>query len=306
VSAADGPDEAAEWRKHMRAGRFAEAWLLSDRAVARGRNPSLPPEMQPVWDGRPVNGKRVLLRCFHGLGDTLQFVRYAELLRREAAHVTLSAQLPLLSLLETVRGVDEVVPLQSSVDYDVDLEIMELAYYFRSTSETIPADVPYVHVRSGAPLPTPAVGLVWRAGPYDERRGIDAELLCRHLESVSGVEWHILQRGPALAQRPQGFGRVTGCDDVMQTAALMQQLDLVISVDSFPAHLAGALGVPVWTLLHFDADWRWLEHRDDSPWYPSMRLFRQPFPGDWEAVLRAVREQLSQRQWLRHRPQSSE
>ena len=113
-------------------------------------------------------------------------------------------------------------------------------------------------------------------------------MLAERLGEVPNVDWVVLQRGPGLPVRPIGFGTDAGSDDVVALAGVMRSLDLVLTVDSFPAHLAGALGVPVWTLLHADPDWRWMTGRDDSPWYPTMRLFRQDTPGDWRPVLRRV------------------
>jgi hypothetical protein len=158
----------------------------------------------------------------------------------------------------------------------------------------VPAAVPYLHVES-APRETDGrlhVGLVWKAGDWDDRRSIPADLLAP-LADVCGVALHVLQRGSGLAERPAGFGIDSGSDDPVQAARTMRALDLVVTVDSMPAHLAGALGVPVWTLLQADADWRWMEGRDDSPWYPTMRLFRQPRQGEWAPVIARVAAELA-------------
>lgn len=278
------------WVERMRRGDFAAAWEISDRVLQgrRGRTPSrLPRHEQWLWDGRPLSGRRVLVHCYHGLGDTLQFLRYVPLLD---ADVTLWAQPVLLPLLP-----GPVLPLHEGdpgVERDVDVEIMELPHVFRTTLETIPREVPYLYVHP-APLARDErlqVGLVWGAGEWDDRRSISpAEL--EILAGMEGVRWHALQRGPALRDRPR-WARVSGCDDVLQTARVMKALDLVITVDSMPAHLAGALGVPVWTLLPREPDWRWLVDREDSPWYPTMRLFRQERAGEWGPVLRHVAERV--------------
>lgn len=293
-------DAGKAWMTHMRRGDFAAAWRVSD-AVLRGRGGEscahLPRHEQWVWNGAPVDGKRVLVRCYHGLGDTLQFIRYAQPLREVAREVIVWAQPELLPLLSTARGIDRLLPLHDGApdaDFDVDVEVMELAHLFRSTRATLPADVPYLHA-DPAPLARDgrlAVGVVWRAGDWDERRSIPAALLAP-LAELPGVTLHILQRGAGLADRPAHLGVLSGSDDVLETARVMKALDLVISVDSMPAHLAGALGVPVWTLLHADPDWRWMEARDDSPWYPTMRLIRQPRAGDWEAVIARVADELA-------------
>jgi hypothetical protein len=293
----DGPREEPvdAWMRHMRRGDFAAAWEVSDAVLAsRAGVPCwhLPRHEQYVWDGTPVEGKRVLVRCYHGLGDTLQFIRYAPLLRAAAAETTFWAQPALIPLLRTVRGIGRLEPLHDGAyqgGYDVELEIMELSHVFRSTVDTLPSDVPYLHV-DPAPLPRDgrlALGLVWRAGDWDERRSIPVGLL-RPLAEIPGVRIHVLQRGAALAERPEDFGIDSGSDDPYEAARVMRALDLVVTVDSMPAHLAGALGAPVWTLLHADADWRWMDDRDDSPWYPTMRLIRQEHPGDWESVIARV------------------
>jgi ADP-heptose:LPS heptosyltransferase len=257
----------------------------------------LPRHLQYVWHGRPLEGKRVLIRCYHGLGDTIQFIRYAPLVRAIAAEVIVRAQAPILSLLGTMRGIDRLLPLddgEPEAEYDVDVEVMELPHVFRTTLETLPARVPYLHV-----VPAPisrdgrlAVGLVWRAGEWDERRSVPFNLLAP-LSQIEGVEWRILQRGAGAADKLTGeFGRPTGSDDVFEAARAVRALDLLISVDSMPAHLAGALGVPVWNLLQKDADWRWMNARLDSPWYPTMRLLRQERQGEWEAVIGRVSAEL--------------
>ena len=286
----------------MRAGDFAAAWEVCDAVLAARRAAGFPPgwdrprHLQAIWNGGSLAGKRVLVRCYHGLGDTVQFIRYAPLLRAVAREVIVWAQPALVSLVQTVPGVDRVLSLHDGApeaEFDVDLEIMELPHLFRSTMATLPAGVPYLHV-AAADLPrTPgrwAAGLVWRSGEWDKRRSVPAGLLAETLGRVSGVDWHLLQRGSALGEMPPGFGLDLGSDDPWQAARTMRALDLVISVDSFPAHLAGALGVPVWTLLPAPADWRWMEGRADSPWYPSMRLFRQDpaRAGDWRPVLAEV------------------
>lgn len=283
----------------MRRGNFAAAWEISDAVLRRAGVPSwhLPRHQQSVWDGKPLDGKRVLVRCYHGLGDTLQFIRYAPLVKAVAEKLIVWAQPELIPLLRSVQGIDQILPLhdgEAEVEYDVDVEVMELPHVFRTSLQTLPAEVPYLHVQP-ALLPHDsrlAVGIVWRAGDWDERRSIPISALAP-LQRIPGIVWHILQRGPALAEWPAGFGVVSGADDALQAARVMRALDLVISVDSMTAHLAGALGVPVWNLLHAEADWRWMEGRTDSPWYPTMRLFRQEQLGEWEPVISRVTTELT-------------
>lgn len=295
VEAVRDEDLAAAWMRHMRAGEWSAAWEVSDRVLASHAGVPCwdrPRHEQYVWDGTPLDGKRVLVRCYHGLGDTLQFIRYAPLLQSIAADVVYWVQPALIPLLRKVRGIGTLLPLHDGeveAEYDVDVEIMELSHVFRTTPETVPPEVPYLHVdpalreRDGRLH----VGLVWKAGDWDDRRSIPIGLLAP-LAAVPGVALHVLQRGSGLAERPAGFGVDSGSDDPVEAARTMRALDLVVTVDSMPAHLAGALGVPVWTLLQAEADWRWMEGRDDSPWYPTMRLFRQDRPGAWEPMIARV------------------
>lgn len=290
------------WMYHMRRGEFEAAWALSDAVLrARAGVPCwhLPRHLQYVWDGTPLAGKRVLVRCYHGLGDTIQFIRYVPLIKAIAAEVSVWAQPTLLPLLRTMRGVDRLIPLHDGtpdVSYDVDVEVMELPHVFRTTLHTIPADIPYLRVEPVSPPHKErlAVGLVWRAGEWDAQRSIPFAHLAP-LAEVPGITWYIFQRGPGLAEWRGGFGVVPAARDLFEEAQLMRALDLLISVDTMPAHLAGALGVPVWTLLPAEADWRWMEGRDDSPWYPTMRLFRQQRFHDWTPVITRVAAALERR-----------
>jgi len=192
-------------------------------------------------------------------------------------------------------GVDRLIPLHDGtpdVAYDVDVEVMELPYVFRTVLSTTPRDVPYLEV---APLHLsgawPRIGLAWRAGEWDSRRSIDFSYVGTLLDN-SNVSWYSLQLDIREDERHTNLAALD-THGLLPTARAMRGLDLVISIDSMPAHLAGALGVPVWTLLVDDADWRWMEERSDSPWYPTMRLFRQPRPGDWCSVVEQVREALA-------------
>ncbi len=300
------PDDPGDrWIGQMRRGNFSAAWDISDAILkSRAALPCwhLPRHEQYIWRGEPLAGRRVLVHCYHGLGDTVQFIRYADPLRAIAREVIVWAQPALLPLLATVRGIDRLVPLhdgEPNIAREVDVEVMELAYIFRSTPANLPAGVPYIFPR---PIPqasrkfprprlAPRVGLAWRAGPWDARRSLPFPLLAPLLE-ISGLEFFSLQAGAGANEWTGPASHRLGDGTIEDTARAMQGLDLVISVDSFPAHLAGALGCRTWTLLPTVADWRWLEGRDDSPWYPTLRLFRQPAPGAWEPVVDAIAEQL--------------
>ena len=295
--------DAREWIELARQGEFERAWRVSDRirACSTEVDPSLARHLQQIWDGTDLHGQRVLIRCYHGLGDTIQFIRYAPLVRARAREVIVWAQPSLLSLLRTVRGIDRLLPLHDGspdVDYDVDVEVMELPYVFRTTLSTIPRDVPYLcgtgleprFSRESLDTHRPRIGLVWRAGTWDQRRSIPFACLGPLLK-LDVASWYAFHHGIAVGDWHPNLCWLD-CNEVQTTADYMSAMDLVITVDSMTAHLAGALGVAVWTLLPSDADWRWMRERSDSPWYPTMRLFRQVQPGMWDEVIAEVRAQL--------------
>jgi hypothetical protein len=286
---------------HMRRGDWEQAWRICDRELRRRRSAGQladcrrPRHLQSIWDGSALAGRRVLVRCYHGLGDTVQFIRFAARLKQIATQVIVWAQAPLIPLLRTVRGIDRLIPLSEGrpqVDHDIDIEIMELPYALRVTLETLPTEVPYLHApsqcvpacRSGEP---PRVGIVWQSGSWDPRRSIPQRLM-EDLVQFEGVAWQIFQRGPALQSWPRCRGELPSLTDVMAEARAMRSLDLLISADTLSAHLGGALAVRTWTLIPADADWRWMQDRDDTPWYPTMRLFRQKEAGAWEPVISRV------------------
>lgn len=291
-------DKFNEWIDAMRRGDFATAWKISDALLLSRRNEDqwrLQRWQQSIWNGSDVAGKRVLVRCYHGLGDTIQFIRYASLLKKVAAEVIVWVQPSLIPLLRGVSGIDRLLPLHDGVpdvEYDVDVELGELPFVFRTTMKSIPAEVPYVFVEPArlASNGRLRVGLIWESGDWDMRRSVPFSQV-RRLSEVARVEWHILQREPLRAGWDGKLGVISGGDNPLDDARVMRALDLVISVDTMTAHLAGALGQKTWTLLPFNSDWRWMLDRDDSPWYPTMRLFRQPAPGRWDVVIdQVVRE----------------
>lgn len=279
------------WLRHARRGHFEAAWCASDRILERSagrRDWTLPRHQQQIWTGTPLTGRRVLIRCYHGLGDTIQFIRYVPFVRAIAREVIVWTQPALIPLLGTVPGIDRLLPLHDGtpeVGYDVDVEVMELAHVFRSTLQTIPSAVPYLFA-DPAGLPgdgSRRIGFAWRAGGWDSRRSVPFELLTS-LVGLPGTISYSLQHEPGTGERHRALHQLETAG-LLRTAQWMRALDLVISIDSMSAHLAGALGVPVWTLLPHDPDWRWMEDRSDSPWYPTMRLFRQPRAGSWQPVI---------------------
>jgi hypothetical protein len=294
-------DSTQRWMEHMRRGEFSAAWRISDSLLRRylaapSSDIHLPRHQQVIWNGASLAGKRVLVRCYHGLGDTIQFIRYVPLLKTVAAQVTVWAQPTLLTLLSTACGIDRMIALHDGTpdcDYEADVEVMELPYVFRTTLETIPAGVPYFHVEADDIDDNKIkVGIVWRGGDWDPRRDVPFSLITR-LADVDGISFYVLQQDANGSEQHDRFRMILPKNgDALSTARLMRALDLVISIDSMPAHLAGSLGVPTWILLQKDADWRWMKNRNDSPWYPTMRPFRQRRAGDWEPVIAEIGLQL--------------
>ncbi len=264
-----------------------------------------------AWQGERLAGKTILLRCEGGLGDTLQFARYAPLLAEGGAQVVLVAQGPLVKLMSRTPAVAECVGDDAPLPpHDVYCPLMRLPLLTGTRLETIPQPVPYVaadeaKMRAWSARLEPwqdrlKVGLVWAGSadhPTTPRRY--CPLACMlPLAQVSGVALFSLQKGPG-AEQIKAVGAsdwlidwTADLNDFDDTAALVANLDLVITIDSAVAHLAGAMGRRVWTLLGFNADWRWFLEREDSPWYPTMRLWRQGRRGDWAGLMERIARQL--------------
>ncbi len=300
-------------------GDYTAGWAEYEwrrRAAAGG---PMRPFTQPPWGGEPLAGRSLLLHGEQGLGDVLQFARYATVLAERGARVVLEADAALTRLLTGVPGVAAVIAIGAERPAcDWHLPLMSAPHALGTTLATIPAAIPYLRAESGdaarwsallAGRPGPKVGLAWagnpnlgdcRGGAANRRRSIAPERLAPLLR-LRNITFVSLQKGEAAAQiaalppdlRPVDLmGRV---DDFADTAALVAGLDLVIAVDTAVAHLAGALGKPLWLLSRFDGDWRWLRDRDDSPWYPTARIFRQRRADDWDEVVGRVEAALRER-----------
>jgi hypothetical protein len=290
---------AGRWECHMLLGDFESAWKESDLINSRGN-----PDPNRFWDGRALEGSRILIRCLHGLGDTIQFIRYAPRIREIARSVTIEAQPKLKRILGESDLADSVITWsEPEPSWDQQIEVIELPRIFRTTVATIPNRVPYLSARALSPEFLYAgpdslrVGLAWTSSLFNPARSIPIEALSP-LFNMSGVTFVALQAGPEHTEIAPWSAHVLDLhhrvSTIHETASVLKTLDLVISVDTMTAHLAGALAVPVWTLLPYECDWRWMLHRTDSPWYPTMRLFRQPDPGNWSAVVLDVQRAL---QW---------
>jgi len=265
---------------------------------------------QPLWLGKePLVGKTILLHAEQGLGDTIQFCRYARRVADAGATVLLEAAASLRPLLASLAGVSRLlVPGEPLPAFDYHCPLLSLPLAFGTELATIPADIPYLHndpahvqawrarLGDGA---LPRVGLVWSGNTghkNDRNRSIPlaefGKLACGQAHFIS-LQKEVREADRAvLEQRPDIAHYGDELADFAETAALVANLDLVISVDTAVAHLAAALGKPVWLLLPANPDWRWLLGRDDSPWYPSMRLFRQPKLGGWESVIQMIAKEL--------------
>jgi tetratricopeptide (TPR) repeat protein/glycosyltransferase involved in cell wall biosynthesis len=288
----------------LRAGRLEEGFAEYEW---RWRNPLFTsPRLHaelPAWDGEPMPGKTILLYTEQGLGDSIQFVRFAPLVRARAGRVVLECEAELALLFGGCAGIDEVhVRGESLPACDARAPLMSLPHLL-GTADALPSRAPYISTSHPSPRAPrsgrPAIGLVWAGSPNhvnDAKRSASLALY-RDFLVGSGARFVSLQKGPA-AKELEAHADL-GLDDagaravdLQDTARVIQGLDLVITVDTAIAHLAGALGTPVWLLLPFDADWRWLTGRDDTPWYSGMRLFRQSRPRDWSDVMSSVRAAL--------------
>jgi len=291
-------------------------------------NTPYPQFKQPVWDGSSLVGKTILLVSEQGLGDTLQFVRYATLVSELGAKVKLACPKVLVDLLKSVKGIAEVIPVSEAetAEFDVYVPLLSLPYLLGTTLETIPNQMPYITGDKSLPnlsnlTPTPSpykgegsnqrenglkVGIVWASGyrSHDlglyftyKKKSCDLALFLELLE-IPEVTLYSLQVGKdaaefeALLPNPRLINLSPQIKDFTDTAAFVNQLDLVIAVDTSVAHLVGGMGKPVWVLLPYFCDWRWLQSRLDTPWYPTMRLFRQTKREDWGGVFQQLKEAL--------------
>lgn len=285
-------------------GEFPDAWLEHEwRWEIHNRTTPKHGFPKPRWQGEDLAGRTILLHAEQGFGDTIQAIRYIPQVLQRGGEVLLWAPPQLVPLLRPLPGVKEVFSqLTPDKQYDVELPLMSLPKVFETTLATIPAKCPYLFTPSDVPFELPVfdseslkVGIVWcgsRSQPND-RRPVPFPAL-EPLLTLRGVAFYSLQCGDAaddLHRHPVG-ARVIDLSlslvDFALTAAALDQLDLVITVDTAMAHLAGAMGRPVWTLLSATPDWRWMRERDDSPWYPTMRLFRQAEAGSWGPVIERV------------------
>jgi tetratricopeptide (TPR) repeat protein len=310
------PDHAqSHWQRAwslLLLGRLSEGWKEYEWRFQAGIA-QLPGHPQPLWQGESLEGRRILLFGEQGFGDSIQFVRYAELVKQRGAHVIVHCRKELKTLFATCPGVDmtidETDPLPA---FDVQAPLLSLPRLFDTALETIPARIPYLSAPTDRHAP-PAiinrdtdrlkVGITWCGNPEFRWNRFRSCTLAefKPLAHRQDIQLYSLQKGTTgdeLREHPDFAGAVDlgrTFRDFADTAAAMQQLDIIITTDTSVVHLAGALGRETWLLLSYAADWRWLLARTDSPWYPSLRLFRQPTPDDWATPMQAIIQALAQR-----------
>ncbi len=314
---------------YLRDGDFERGWAEYEWRLKQAEHAMV--FAQPQWDGSSLKNKTILLHAEQGFGDTLHFVRYTKLIKEKYnAHIYVLPQKQLVDVLKLCPYIDLVLKGGDPMPhFDVHASIMSLPHLCKTTIETIPAEVPYLYAQPElvehwqqrlASDTNVKIGICWHVNPshdymayshkgkkltvFAPKRSIPLDVLAQ-LADLDGVSVYSLQRFNGLEEidaldNPQKI-HVFGDDfdqsngRFMDTAAVIKNLDLVVSVDTSVAHLAGALGVPTWILLPYPAEWRWLTNRSDTPWYPTMQLFRQPIEGDWRTVMQHVKQKLLQR-----------
>ena len=299
-------------------GNFSDGWREYEWRFRCDE--TAPPDLvaryssKPLWDGSPLVGQTLLVYFEQGYGDTLQSCRYLPLVRQRVEHVVFECQPELYRLLTGMFGDIELIKRRSGTlpdaSYDLQIPIMSLPRLFGTVMDSIPNNTPYIHAdpqlveywRQRLNSSDFKVGVVWAGNPNfkgDQKRSLSLTALTP-LGDIQDVCFYSLQKGPAAAEvvtPPAGMRLIDlapELNDFATTAAVIANLDLVIAVDTAVAHLAGAMGKPVWALIYSPPDWRWLLDRDDTPWYPTMRLFRQSAPGEWGPVIERVAEALPQ------------
>ena len=295
----------------LQTGRFQDGWMEYEwrwqtRSMLAGRRNFT----QPIWRGEAAAGRILLIHAEQGFGDTLQFCRLAKFVEKRGLRVILEVQKPLVRLLRDLPGVENVIGRGEELPpFDLHSPLLSLPHALGITVETIPSETPYLRANQvtvkawsrrldAIANPGPRIGLAW-AGSHttanatiDQRRSIAPERLAPLLQTPDCKFFSLQKDGPPA---PADFPLINVMDemtDFADTAALIANLDLIISVDTAVTHLAGALGKSVWMLNRFDSCWRWLAGRRDSPWYPKLRIYPQPTPGDWETALAEVTHDL--------------
>lgn len=304
--------ETADWHFNLALallsiGRFDEGWKEYYWHIKMGAMQALLSDIKsPEWRGESLSNKTLLIVCEQGLGDVIQFCRYISFIKKDTGKVILACQHSLIPLLVTLPSIDQVVDIEIEkviIPSDFHTVIMNLPYVLQNQLTQIPSETPYLHIDPAnqkrfakyflAYQNTMKVGICWRGKPShrnDIHRSSKFELFQQLSEEVPEAQFFSLQK----LSDTESFTSKTiinlepALSDIMDTAAAISQLDLIITVDTMIAHLAGALNKPVWVLIPYHPDWRWMLQRTDSPWYPSMKLYRQPVVNDWLSVFKQI------------------
>jgi hypothetical protein len=298
----------------LQAGRFEEGWREYEwRLYKSDWRKGYPYRLQmPRWSGEDFSGRTLLIHCEQGLGDSIQFVRYIKPVKARGGTVVLEAPRALKRLFSNLPGVNEIIEFSDSGiaqrEFDLHVPLLSIPGILDTTLDTIPAEIPYLEAdreriaryKQRLSGDTLKVGIVWNASGWNralKKKSCDLSHFLP-LASIPGVHLVGLQKhlGDSSNGTTAGSALIPNWgdefSDFADTAAAIEGLDLILSVDTAVAHLAGAMGKPTWVLLPHVADWRWMLDREDCPWYPSMRLYRQPRRGDWEEVFRRVTRDL--------------
>lgn len=294
------------WMAHMLAGDFAAAWRESDAIRGRGR-----PDPHRFWQGEDLRGQRLMLRSLHGFGDAVQMFRFLPRLQEHVRELIVEVPPRLVELAPCFAGMGRVITWGEqapavSPQWDVQMEVMELPYALRITAVDLAPQQAFLQLPAAAKAAAlrvlgaakrPRVGVVWSAGHWNATRSVPFEEFRSLLGSCDAEFWSLQgdtdRHAWASLSRSARLRDVYEVGDgILSLAAVIERMDLVITVDTLAAHLAGALGVPCWVLLQHRADWRWMQHGDRSPWYPSLRLWRQTESGGWNELMRRVGSEL--------------
>lgn len=296
------PENAeAHWNKSLLLlldGKYDEGWQEYEwRWKKEGFTSPVRSFNQPRWNGEPTQGKVILVYAEQGFGDTLQFCRYIPLLEKCGVSVVFECHRELATLAQSLSPALTVIPFGEKLPYfDFHIPLLSLPALFNTSLETIPDTTPYLTAptdyKNRFNLPDNKqrrkIGLCWAGKTYpDPARSCPVEQLQR-FATITNIDWYSLQIGWDKELPLKMFDLTSQIADFADTAALMENLDLIITIDTSVAHLAGALGKTTWVLLPFVSDWRWMKERSDSPWYPDMKLFRQPIPNLWDNPVNAI------------------
>ena len=298
----------------LRQGEFSRGWVEHEWRLRYAALSNLfPDNPQPYWDGSDLAGKTIFLHIEQGWGDTIQFARYIPQVTQQASRVVVGCRGPMERLLAALPSVDQLITDPDDLpEFDVRCSFLSLPFIFRTDQSNLPDEVPYLQASGSYPFRREEdglnVGIVWAGSQThknDHNRSMELSLL-RPLLETPGCIFHSLmvddRRQEIMQQGLENVLRDSGADlsDFADTADVVSGLDLVISVDTAVAHLAGALGKPVWIMLAHAADWRWMRDREDSPWYPTARLFRQTRRGSWSPVIKQITSELEALVQARH------